>query len=515
MYPHLKLAAFLLFTISLHPVCANGNVRVMVQSGDAMPDGNGVFGRFGRPTINNSGQLAFQGSARGTQLGRGDATGIFLASSDDVFQLGRANAAATSGDTFTGFANRFGFSQPSLNDAGQVAFTASLNDFSQEGVYLASPGQLDNVARTGALTPSANGSFSSFSRFSGQELFNPVVTNPGHVSFMANLFGTQDGAIDNFGTFQKRSSGLFEVARKNVPFPMGGGTLGGEFQDVNNTGSHVFGDRGVAIVSPSETVAVLQAGQPTPSGNGAFDTVVGVAINQSNDVGISARLAGTAGGITDNTGVYLATSGGGLQKIIRAGDSAPGGNGFFSSTIHSPVMNDHSQFAIGSSLTGTNGGSADNQGVFLADASGVQEVVRIGESAPGGSGIFTDLFMSGGSGPANLGLNNQGQIVFEATIATAGDGAADRLGIFFWDGSTTHNVAHVGESFLGSTIERLSFSPTKGMNDLGQIAYAFELEDRRWGLALFSAVPEPTSFVLMLGSTLALSNLRIRSQRVI
>ena len=148
---HKLLKSILLSLTIVGPQIADGHgaIEVIVQSGNATPDGNGEFRSFLNPALNNSGQLAFVGLATNTLLRRGDATGVFMASNGSISQLGRAGSAATVTDVFAGFANRIGFSEPLINDAGQVAFTASLNNFSDEGVYLSTMGQLEIVARTG------------------------------------------------------------------------------------------------------------------------------------------------------------------------------------------------------------------------------------------------------------------------------------------------------------------------------------------------------------------------------
>jgi len=71
-----------------------------------------------------------------------------------------------------------------------------------------------------------------------------------------------------------------------------------------------------------------------------------------------------------------------------------------------------------------------------------------------------------------------------------------------------------GDPLFGSTVIDVSFS--QGMNDSGQIAFFYGLEDRRTGIARadpLAAVPEPGSITLLAAGLGALYLARRRNRR--
>ena len=115
-------------------------------------------------------------------------------------------------------------------------------------------------------------------------------------------------------------------------------------------------------------------------------------------------------------------------------------------------------------------------------------------------------------------LNDLGQLAFVADIDLQDGGSTvDQFGLFFYDdllGLTS--VARTGDAFDGSTITDLRFTSGfslqdegSGLNDLGQVAYAYSLADGRSGVAVWT-IPEPG--VAMTGlALLSLATLRRRA----
>ena len=90
-------------------------------------------------------------------------------------------------------------------------------------------------------------------------------------------------------------------------------------------------------------------------------------------------------------------------------------------------------------------------------------------------------------------------------VNTTTGGASDDSGIYFYDDLLgLLQVARKGDAFLGSTITSLDFKPSitedgdeqSGFNNLGQIAFAFDLADGREGIALWT-IPEPATLALL------------------
>src|SRR5437867_3583270 len=105
-------------------------ILIVATNGTPSPDGIGrIFSFFANaprgPSLNDAGQVAFRASLTGTGVGSTNDTGIFRGSAGNLSLLVREGQLAPDG------ANRFGslvtFADvPALNNAGQVAFAATL-----------------------------------------------------------------------------------------------------------------------------------------------------------------------------------------------------------------------------------------------------------------------------------------------------------------------------------------------------------------------------------------------------
>lgn len=135
----------------------NSPLKSIAQTGEAAPDGNGVFTgfNFGSPqnvALNNNGNVAFAASLNSTD----DRTGIFFYGENGLSEIVRTNDPLL-GSTITRL--RFvGSSAPTfddqsgLSDFGQVAFSFTLED-GRVGVAIASTGGelLGDVNRNGVV----------------------------------------------------------------------------------------------------------------------------------------------------------------------------------------------------------------------------------------------------------------------------------------------------------------------------------------------------------------------------
>lgn len=71
-----------------------------------------------------------------------------------------------------------------------------------------------------------------------------------------------------------------------------------------------------------------------------------------------------------------------LQTVASTGDASPDGNGQFD-LFASPAINNEQQVSFLSQLSGTNNGTDDNQAFFRSDQSGLETILRKGESFTG------------------------------------------------------------------------------------------------------------------------------------
>lgn len=82
------VAAVVEFALVVEPVQAQVTTQVIAISGDPAPDGNGSFASFlGVPALNEAGQVAFIASLSATNGGSVDDTGIFRGSAGAVMQI--------------------------------------------------------------------------------------------------------------------------------------------------------------------------------------------------------------------------------------------------------------------------------------------------------------------------------------------------------------------------------------------------------------------------------------------
>ncbi len=203
---------------------------------------------------------------------------------------------------------------------------------------------------------------------------------------------------------------------------------------------------------------IAQSGQAIPVGTGTFSTFQAPLLNNSGQTAFLSNLTGTSGGAADNQGIFLG-SGGTLTQIVREGESA-NGNGTYSSFLN-VLLNNSGQVAFRANLIGTSGIN-DNQGIFQGSGGPVTQIVRRGQLF-GGSFNFISL------GPGAF--NDSGDVAFKA-----GDGDFNNPGeaVYRGSGAAPTSIA------AGNTS-----SPV--LNNLGQAAfYLFDFDGNGTGIYLGS-----------------------------
>jgi len=124
-----------------------------------------------------------------------------------------------------------------------------------------------------------------------------------------------------------------------------------------------------AELSVTATPLALESAA-APDGNGvfgAYNRFNEPCLNDSGQVGFSARLNGTAGGTLDDTIIVRADPGGTINLLAREGQAIPDGPGAFgvlNTVTRAYSMNDSGRVAFTAGLTGTPGGASDNSGIY-------------------------------------------------------------------------------------------------------------------------------------------------------
>lgn len=480
--------------------------QIIVVTGDAAPDGNGVFSTFQSLALNDQGQVAFRAILSGTAGGASDDAGIFRGDGSTLVSIAREGQADPSGNgSFSNFPSR-----PVINDAGQVALSIGLigttgGPTDDRGIFLGDGTTLVMLAREGQPGPGGG----TFSLLAGHAL-----NNAGQVSFRAGLTGTSGGFADNEGLFRSDGTTLTEIVRKGQAAP-----VEGVFEDfnadetLNDAGQVAF--HGIVIVDGFNVwnmyvgdgggalTTVAREGEPAPGGT---FLIIGSnpVLNESGQVAFDATLDNTSGGSSDDTGIFRG-AGGAIDTIVREGDGVPDGVGSFSDFLNEFAINGAGKVVFSAALAGAV--PPADRGIYRGDDSTLPlPVVRGGDAAPDGDGIFLSL-----NTPA---LNDAGQVAFSAIVGEDIRGGETDVAVFLFDeGMGLLTVARSGEAFLGSTITALSFHPGdppseegSGLNDQGQVAYSFILADGRQGIAV-RTIPEPSSQTLLAFGVLSLSGL--------
>jgi hypothetical protein len=375
-----------------------GNLLVPIaRAGDDPPpltDENDLFLSFDDPLLNNAGHTAFRALIHGTGVdpvaGVND-RGIWAKKSADLNLIPRAGEPAPGISIIGGISTRFtDFSSPVLNDAGEIAFRASLigndvNSANMHGIWAERNGVgLRLVAREGAFAPETNQQFA--------QIGVPSFNNRGRTAFGARLVGGGSGIWkEDFG-------GLQLVARN-----------------------------GDAIGDNHDGLTFASFSQPL--------------LTNLNRVAFAATLAGPNVVSGENDRAIVVERRMGLQMVARTGNPAPiAGDVTFAACdvargeFFSPVVNERGQVAFLSCLDGPEIDESNNLGLFAVTPQ--RELVKIAqtgdrfETAPGVMQTISEIRLhtgSSGSDGRGRAFNARGELAFwlgfspDGTATTSGE----------------------------------------------------------------------------------------------
>ncbi len=464
---------------------ANGTIVQIVRAGQPTPDATAIY----TPALeilgfSNKGQVVFRSSHTG-MTGAALNSRIYVGSPDNLTEIVRVGQPAPDRngiffsltqqpyDTqlcfkrFFGIATRSAFLN-SMNSNGQLAFLGLLSGTSSgtqdnTGIFLWSASSIVQIVRAGQSVPDGSGVFSAFGL--------PVVNSDGAVAFSASVLGLGERPPNcKMGIFLAKGTSLIPIARSSIS--VSDGTLlmtGLGDWAFNNKDQVTFvgylpleRPNGVLYLAKRNSlIEIARAGQPAPDGNGQFLSFSHPVLNDEGQVVFHSVLTGTKGGTRDNQGLFLATSGR-LLQIVRSGMPASDGNGTLA-LVNFPQLNNVGQVAFVASYTGTSGGGSDNTAIFLyTEGSELRQIARAGPRAPDGNGRIAIV--------GRPRINAQGQVVFEATFTETREGGNDNTGIFLSDGSTNVLIVRAGQPAPDGNGKFSGVGPPL-MNDSGQIAF--------------------------------------------
>jgi hypothetical protein len=326
----------------------------------------------------------------------------------------------------------------SINNDGTLAFTAQL-DGGGEGIFSYDGQSLHTIADT-------NGEFSSLNWLR--------INAAGEVAFLANY---------------------------DVGFPAGGQTI-------------FVGDGQTPTPIVNTSGSFFQFGLPML--NDAGDIVVRGQLDNGN-WGIFRVRGGVVTTIADQSGPFDQISMSYFENVPSIDDDGTvafsgwldaGPRGIFvgSGGPPTPVVDDTGLFGSFGWVPFINNGSVlfsatlddGTSGLFLKNGT---ETSLVAESSAAAFGFFNGVF------------NGSGDVAFAACFLDQ-DGCAE-IGIMTGSDPTADTLVREGGLLFGATVE--SVGSVFGLNESGQIAFSFELDNGLSGIAVATPVPEPSGLCLI------------------
>lgn len=238
-----------------------------------------------------------------------------------------------------------------------------------------------------------------------------------------------------------------------------------------------------------EIVPLVQLGDPGPGGDGTYGSYLDYGppcLNDAGQVAFSADLGGNAGGAATDELMLRVEPDGARTVLAREGSAIPDGTGFYDNlkvANRRYVMNNDGRVAFVSEMTGTPGGTSDNQAIWSSDGPGTEtEHVRIGDSAPGTASTFVGLF------PPTI---NQTSPVAIAFYAYVGSFAAHPGHIYTNRSGASLLIAKITDAVPGDpgTLHQFDESqPVSIEPDAGNVAFRAQLTGTPWASEDDSAI---------------------------
>jgi hypothetical protein len=410
-------------------------------------------GGFEPAGINNAGQVAFASyiNSKGQPAGEG----VYRAANDEITQLIRQGDPAPGGLTFGGFGT---FSPGSINNKGDVVInfgrdpaTATLGVNAALYKSNASTGKLTGVVVPGVTTSPTGGKFKGVG-------FHAAINDSGLIAFPGVVSaGIGPGKLGGLGIGVFQIDLFGHVSRIAAP---GDKAPGGKIFDfAQNPSINAQGDVAFGAHVKSDPILTL--------GNTTFPATPN-SIFAAESIYVRQRSTGKIRSIAHQGAAIPVSAGGGTY------DYAFG-----------PAINNKGQVAfIGAVRQKSNlaDPSKDPFGVFFDDRGKTVAVARPGTAMPGGGKFVSASFFV-----SNMGINNNGDVVFNCTLNTG------QQGIYSWHAGKLTLIAKTGTVIPGiGTVDKLDFAagqPSGGAltNDRGQILFGATFKEG--GGALLVANP--------------------------
>ncbi|MFN3166099.1 MAG: choice-of-anchor tandem repeat NxxGxxAF-containing protein [Phycisphaeraceae bacterium] len=395
------------------------------------------------------------------------------------------------GVVFGGLSSPFNvFSAPLLNENGGVAFTASITgpgieDRNGWGIWSERGNALNTVVLGGPGAPGLN---------SGELLLRADLTAlnaDGHTAFRGYVAGSLIDQSNDEGIWSEGTGVLTQLARESEPAieipdatyrDLGVPQINASGQTIFLSGfkrtgqSYTRKDSGIWLTTTTgNTELLVKRGDPAPGPNGGiFDDVSqseAIAFNQAGETAVSAYTGSFAG--------IWKTTAGILDHIVstdQAIDSTVEGVNF-EVACAIPVLNAAGQIAVEAYLSGDNVHGGNNRSILAMRGAGLDIIAREGDEAPGtGSGV---VFGDNGVNTSALNINEAGQVAFHHPLSGSGVDATNNRGIWSDAGGSLSLIARSGDTPPGFDSEIAFWGVgDPQLNDRGYVMFTAMLTPR-------------------------------------
>jgi len=412
-------------------------VRI-VGTGDAAPDGNGVFGRpVLNPVINEDGDVALAARTDSSAAGIFDDDVLILADDSGWEILGREGDPSPDGDgiygsPFPATPALATFAQPAFGELGlaisRTLFVEGAFEFFTTGYVAARRGAPTEVLIRDGYT-FEDGSLLALELLSA---FG-CVRSSGDAAIMIDMVTDGAGPVRGFWDLHSGAvtpivslgdgSGDFEVTNFHEAWIATNEV--GQSAFVAGLGAGPFGSPEGAVVRFTDGVPAVIARENRPApGGGTFGNLDGFAggtrpvINASGQVAFRAAVEGyQPPPFPDGSAIFLANGPGDVQLVLRDDDPSPDGDGTIQGLLNPHLSTSADYVAVLAVFEFTDSVGTD-AGIVVGRPGELEVVGRTGQAFPLGGQTFGNAYF-----PPQV--NGKGTVVFGATSE-----ASLRAGVF-------------------------------------------------------------------------------------
>ena len=482
---HILIFIIVFLTIeSERPLFAQGRSEVIAMTGTNISGTNDTFESVDTlPVLNNNSKIAFLATING-----GSEQGIYLFDGNSVVEIARSSDSIPNGNgSYESFSDRV-----QLNDVAKLAFVADFTGpgNSDTGIFFADTVQTNEVVRQGESAPGGNGTFPEYPNNQYPFSLNQV----GEVVFYAELENTNLGNVDSHAIYRGSGNGGTpqEIVRDMDIAPNGGFIFFPIHPTVNQFGGVAYrsqvsaGIPAVFFVQGATTFTIAGEGDLAPGGLGTYDNILVNNLNPLSSPNSSGDVAFIADTNLINGAIFL--EGFSQSEVVAFPTQLePNGNGLFS-TLFTPFLNGSGNVAFRARLIGTDGLGDDDSGIFTWKNGLLRSIVREGDTIPDGSFQLSEL----SNATLQTAFSESNVVMFESFLQSE---SGNSFGIFIANENDWLQVSRTGQDLEGMTILSPNAVSIPGrpngnaLNDFGQVAYSANLSGGA-GSAIILYTPE-------------------------